>query len=450
MRRRDGSPIWLADEEPARVLDRADLNGKSESGSYSEAWLQKLLHENPKAFPVEQIEAGFGDLVPLCCELPLALGGSQTGYLDNLFVTPNGGLVLVEVKLWRNPEARRAAIAQGMEYAAAVFRMGYSELDAAVQKARAAGRLPSATIFELVAKQHPGADQAEFHDAVSRNLAKGRAIIAVLGDGIREEMLSLAGLVHGHAGHRFTFALVELAVYQVSANARVIIPSVLAQTVLIERGVVRVEGDAVAGVKVEITAVPVASGDDAGNRRMSISEDEFFEALGKKDPATFNALRAFLAKTETLGIYADFRRSLNLKHPAPEGKSPLNLGVVAKDGSVDTGFSTQFGRIEAGRRYNEVLAAAIGGEIKEYADKTGAVKTRDGKTPRLSDFLPQHDQLWLDAMSRYISDICSRQEGRTTGAVAGEDQSPSEEQLRNLAHERVTDSRNSICSRTDT
>ena len=67
MRRRDGSPIWLADEEPARVLDRADLNGKSKSGSYSEAWLQKLLHENPKAFPVEQIEAGFGDLVPLCC-----------------------------------------------------------------------------------------------------------------------------------------------------------------------------------------------------------------------------------------------------------------------------------------------------------------------------------------------------------------------------------------------
>ena len=50
----------------------------------------------------------------------------------------------------------------------------------------------------------------------------------------REEMLSLAGLVHGHAGHRFTFALVELAVYQVSANARVIIPSVLAQTVLID------------------------------------------------------------------------------------------------------------------------------------------------------------------------------------------------------------------------
>ena len=110
---------------------------------------------------------------------------------------------------------------------------------------------------------------------------------------------------------------------------------------------------------------------------------------------------------------------------------------MAKDGSVDTGFSTQFGRIEAGRRYNEVLAAAIGGEIKEYADKTGAVKTRNGKTPRLSDFLPQHDQLWLDAMSRYISDICGQQEGQTTGAVAGENQSPSEEQLRKLAHERV-------------
>ena len=33
---------------------------------------------------------------------------------------------------------------------------------------------------------------------------------------------------------------------------------------------------------------------------MSISEDEFFEALEKKDPASLNALRTFLAKTEAL------------------------------------------------------------------------------------------------------------------------------------------------------
>jgi hypothetical protein len=281
MRRRDGSPVWLADDQPAMVLDRADLDQKSVAWSYSEAWLQTLLFENPTVFPLEQIEPGFGDLVPLCCELPVALGGNQIGYLDNLFVTQNGGLVLVEVKLWRNPEARRAAVAQAMEYAAAVFRMGYSEPEAAVHKARGANRPPSASMFELVAKQHPETDQIEFHDAVSRNLTRGRAVVAVFGDGIREEMLPLASFVQGHAGHRFTFALVELAVYEVAPRARVIVPSVLAQTVLIERGVVRIEGDSKQGLKVEITAAPVFPSNGSNSKRISIGEDEFFELLGK-------------------------------------------------------------------------------------------------------------------------------------------------------------------------
>jgi hypothetical protein len=409
MRRRDGVPLWLADNEPAVVLSRADLNGKSEPEKYSEVWLQRLLWDRPEIFPVGQIDPEFGALVPLCIELPLALGGNQTGYLDNLFVTSSGGLVLVEVKLWRNPEARRSAVAQAMEYAAAVFRMGYDELDAAVTKARVANGRTPASIFELVVGQRPEVDQAEFHDAVSRNLARGRAIIAVVGDGIREEMLSLANLVQGHAGHRFTFALVELAVYQVRPAARIVVPSVLVQTVLIERGVVRVEGDTSQGVKVEITAMPVspADGGSAG-RRMSISEDEFYELLGKKYPAMPDILRAFLAKADGLGVYPRLQGGLNLKHAAPEGQRELNLGAIYKDGIVDTGPATWWGRWAAGRAYNETLAAAIGGAIRDSKDNTGWLHSAAEKMPRLPDFLPQHEQLWLDAMAQYIEDIGER------------------------------------------
>lgn len=42
---------------------------------------------------------GFGDLIPLCCELPLLFGGGRSGALDNLLATRNGSLVLVEAKL---------------------------------------------------------------------------------------------------------------------------------------------------------------------------------------------------------------------------------------------------------------------------------------------------------------------------------------------------------------
>ncbi len=439
MRRRDGSPIWLADDQPAVTLNRANLDRKSESESYSEAWLQRLLFENPAVFPLEQIEPGFGDLIPLCCELPVGLGGNQTGYLDNLFVTQNGGLVLVEVKLWRNPEARRAAVAQAMEYAAAVFRMGYSELEAAVLKARRSGGLPSASMFDLVAKQHPETDQIEFHDAVSRNLTRGRAVIAVLGDGIREEMLPLANFVQGHAGHRFTFALIELAVYEVAPQTRIIVPSVLAQTVLIERGVVRIEGDSKQGLKIEITATPVSAANGTASRRISIGEDEFFELLGKKEPAIPDVLRTFLAKADALGVYASFQGGLNLKHAAPEGPQPLNMGTISKDGFIDSGPSTWFGRGVAGGNYNETLAAAIGGKIKasNWAPQEAGIRTAAGHMVRLSALLPRHEQLWLDAMAQYISQSCDQAGPGTdgagnTGLEAAE--TPSEEAL---AHERV-------------
>jgi hypothetical protein len=67
-------------------------------------------------------------LIPVCRELPLEFGFGRTGALDNLFLTRSGGLMLVEAKLWRNPEARRSVIAQAMEYAASLFRLSYQEL----------------------------------------------------------------------------------------------------------------------------------------------------------------------------------------------------------------------------------------------------------------------------------------------------------------------------------
>jgi hypothetical protein len=126
MCKRDGMPIWIeAATEQGLALQRLDLKKQEETSPYGEAWLQQLLHAQPGILPLEQIEPGFGDAVSLCREHPLAFGGGRTGTLDNLFVTPDGGLVLVEAKLWRNPEARRSAVAQAMEYAAAVFALGY-------------------------------------------------------------------------------------------------------------------------------------------------------------------------------------------------------------------------------------------------------------------------------------------------------------------------------------
>jgi hypothetical protein len=49
------------------------------------------------------------------------------------------------------------------------------------------------------------------------------------------------------------------------------------------------------------------------------------------------------------------------------------------------------------------MAAAIGGFVN--TSKTGEesfVRTRLKRTPRLSDFLPLHEKLWLEAIETYI------------------------------------------------
>lgn len=407
MRRRDGSPIWIDETGPsAAALARVDLRSGGASDHYDEAWLQELIHRHPAVLPTEQIEPGFGALVPVCRELPLTFGGGRSGALDNLLMTSDGGLVLVEAKLWRNPEARRSVVAQAMEYAAAVFRLTFEDLQAAVRRARSSDPNPKLSLHEIVSAGAPDLDEAEFVDAVSRNLRRGRAIVAVVGDGIREDILPLAELLQTHAGHRFTFALVELAVYAAPiSGVRILSPSVLAQTALIERGVVHiqdVEGGGPRAVVTEPDSVSPAAGGATRARVFGIGEDEFFELLSQRNPELPALLKSFLARADALGVYVDRQSGLNLKHKPPSGND-LNLGTIRKDGFVDTGPATWWGRTELGRRYNQKLADMIGGFVKDMMNgEQSAVRTASGKTPRLADFLPLHEDAWLAAIEAYV------------------------------------------------
>lgn len=404
-RRRDGRPQWIDDDlDSVKSLVRADLGGRSDS-KFDEGWLQQLLHRRPEVFPIEQIEPGFGDLIPVCRELSVAFGAGRSGALDNLYVTVNGGLVLVEAKLWRNPEARRSVVAQAMEYAAAIFRMNYQEFEAAAIKARGEGDKPANSLVELVANHAKDLDEAEFIDAVTRNLRRGRAVIAVVGDGIREDILPLTELLQSHAGHRFTFALVELAVYDAPIEGiKLVVPSVLAQTTLIERGVVHINDES-GRLSIEAPVTRAGLPASASRRALSIGEDEFYEMLGQRDPTWPTLLKDFLGKAENLGLYAERKAGLNLKHASPKGQ-PLNLGTISKDGFVETSPSTWWERTEAGRKYNQTLASAIAGSVGDIKQGTeSALRTAAGKTPRLSDLLPAHSQAWLDAIQQYVKDI---------------------------------------------
>src|SRR5689334_14710126 len=99
------------------------------SGERNEAWLRDFLLRHPKVLPAAEIDPAFADPIAVCSELR-----TPAGPIDALFVNCHGALVLVECKLFRNPQARREVVAQILDYAKELARWGYADLQAAVSR----------------------------------------------------------------------------------------------------------------------------------------------------------------------------------------------------------------------------------------------------------------------------------------------------------------------------
>jgi len=197
---RDGIPIILRDGN-ASPLSQIDFSAKE--GLFDERWIQKLVFDHPECVPIRQIEPGFGTLISICRELPTAHGP-----IDNLLMTCDGDIVIVEAKLWRNPQARREVVAQALDYASCIFRLGYEQFEAAVRKARQSDSLATESLYQLFSSDPEVPDQQHFIDAVATNLTRGNIAVIVLGDGIRSEVKLLTEILQSYAGFHFTFALV--------------------------------------------------------------------------------------------------------------------------------------------------------------------------------------------------------------------------------------------------
>jgi hypothetical protein len=231
MSSRQHAPLILIDNQASSPLPPVALQAGKALGGYDEAWIRDLIVSNPSAVPIQEIDPSFGPLVPICKELDTRIAG----FADALFVNHLGMPTLIECKLWRNPEARREVIGQILDYARVLRRWTFTDLQREAARAR---KEQGYDLFEHVQQYHPGLDQAAFVDSVSRNLAHGRILLLVLGDGIREGVEAIAEYIQDHAGLHFTFGLVEAQVFELGDGRRIVQPRVLARTVIVNRMVV--------------------------------------------------------------------------------------------------------------------------------------------------------------------------------------------------------------------
>jgi hypothetical protein len=208
----------------------------------SEAYIQALVHEHPACLPIAEIDAMFSGPVPICTEL-----NTPAGPIDNFMVTPSGLPVLVECKLWRNPEARREVVSQILDYAKELSRWSSSDVQREVSHRLKRDGNP---LLDMVRAVDPQLDEQHFNDALTANLRRGRFLLLIVGDGIREGVEAIAEYLQLHAGLHFSLGLVELPIYVMPNGDRLVAPRVLARTALITRNVVAVpDGYVVAEVE---------------------------------------------------------------------------------------------------------------------------------------------------------------------------------------------------------
>ena len=206
------------------------LSLQSGGNAVSEADIQALVHAHPACLPIAEIDPMFSGPVPICTEL-----NTIARAIDIFMVTPSGLPVLVECKLWRNPEGRREVVGQILDYAKELSRWSSSDLQREVSRRLKRDGNP---LLEMVQAVDPEVDERQFNDALTANLRRGRFLLLIVGDGIREGVEAIAEYLQRHAGLHFSLGLVELPIYFMPNGDRLVAPRVLARTTIVTRNVV--------------------------------------------------------------------------------------------------------------------------------------------------------------------------------------------------------------------
>jgi hypothetical protein len=359
--RSQGIPIEITQGGIAEGLGRLDLSQRH----FSESWLQQIVHENPSLLPVDHLRPSLGPLASLGREI-----GTAAGPIDNLFVDPNGTLVIIETKLWRNPQARREVVGQIVDYAAALGRMNFEQLDDAVRVGNH-GR----GIVELTGNDADSADR--LIDGIGRALHTGDLLLLVVGDGIRESLEGIAEFLAGAPHLGFTFGLIEIGVYESTNGTKLVVPSLVAHSVEITRATVRVEAPTDGRIDVRVEAMPGDEG-DSSTRRKKLDAATFAATLQQAvDPGTYDQVLEWRSLVEQdPRMRVDYGIASMIFRLKPTGFAREFTGlVVSADGVASVGWLYDQAESvgappEIAKRFAHDTAALVGAAAPARYDDT--------------------------------------------------------------------------------
>lgn len=367
------APVIIKNDK-AKTLEKISLN----STPYNEDWIQRICFENPNLLPFEELEPTFEGMIPICRELSV-----DSGNIDLIFINEYGFITIGECKLWRNPEARRKAVGQILDYAKDLAKWDYERFEKECLKA---GEYSEKSLFEIIQKYYPDTNEASFIDSIQNNLKKGRFLLIIIGDGIRENMEELANYIHRNANLNFTLGLIEIPVYKnPDENELIVTPRILAKTKEIERIIYRISETAEINLSVEAKE----------EISQSISEAVFFERLEKViGKEKINELKDFLEDlTSELNMITKLGRGKRLSLNLKSGDDVYNFASIQESGDVMF-YGIIYKTEEAGDKniginYLKKLASIVKGKVEtKYKEWHWSVK-------RSKNYISIVEYLWV-------------------------------------------------------
>ncbi len=367
MRAAHGSPLIVNADGSTEALERIPFEQDvSDATRYDEAWLQKVIFQNPEVLPVTEIDRSFAPALPVAREVPTAAGS-----IDVVLASPTGYVTLIETKLWRNPEARRTVVGQIIEYAKEFAKWTPGDLESALK--RSLGYAATGDLYTYLQRDSRDVSQQDFSDTLALNLERGRLLLLLVGDGIRESVQEIAEYLQRFAQLQFTLGLVDLAVYQRNDGSRLLVPRVVSRTREVTRAVIRIEGVG-AGIVAHVDASPETERGTSGSERFTLNEGDFMSQLERESgPAARAIVVEILDFMREVELVADFKQSsFTARLPNPAGGSAFSLFNVDTNGTIVFGYlRTQLERHGLPLQVQEKYANTVAREFRVATDKWG-------------------------------------------------------------------------------
>jgi hypothetical protein len=297
-----GAPLLISGENKTS-LSPCPMNVGSQH-LYTEDFIQKLIDSRPDILPIHDLLPGARDLYSLGREIRVDVGGryggAKDGLIDNLLVTDDGHWVVVETKLWRNPESVREVVAQTLQYGMAVSELSPHAFEERLRRSHhkgtrlAEGDTVAQHIRNLPRDKSSGALADDFEESCDRFRVAGEILLVIVADRIQPSAERFVEWMNKEVGSApYKLGLVELCLYDLPEGGQIVIPRTLLRTREASRHVVTI--DVRGALREQLTATVTSPNEGPKQRKVTppgtpLTQEALEQQVRAKNPADIVSL----------------------------------------------------------------------------------------------------------------------------------------------------------------